>query len=83
MIDFESGAITSPAYGCTIPDKAGTLPGIVCSHKNPKIPNIARRPLLISFTNPAAFASSDLFLLHPNGSYKLRASLKRKKEALN
>lgn len=66
--------MTSPAQGLTIPDNAGTDPGMVCSHKNPKIPNMARRPLLISEIKPRALASADRFLLKPNGSYKFRGT---------
>lgn len=70
----ENGTMTSPAYGFTIPDRAGTDPGIVCSQRNPNIPNIARRPLLISEIKPRAFASSDLSLLKPKGSYRLKGT---------
>lgn len=70
----EKGAITSPAYGLTIPERAGTDPGIVCSQRKPKIPNIAKRPLLISEINPRALDSADLFLLKPKGSNKFKGT---------
>ena len=47
---------------------------MVCSQRKPKIPSMARRPLLISFLSPAALASSDLFLEKPKGSNKLKGT---------
>ena len=63
-----SPAMRSPLYGLTIPDKAGTLPGIVCSVMNPNKPSIANRPLLISALSPLAFFSALAFLDKPKGS---------------
>merc|ERR1719159_387396 len=69
------GAITliGPDDGIR-PLRAGTDPGTAPSLSRLIKPIMARRPLLISVFNFWAFHSSLLFLLKPNGSYRLRGT---------
>jgi len=59
-----------PPYGMAISFSSGTDPGTASAARNPKIPIIARRPLLISITSRRSFFSADIFLLKPNGEQR-------------
>ena len=58
MASDVKGAMYSPAYGLMRPLSAGTEPGILDSARKPKMPIIARRPLLISTSRPRSCVGS-------------------------
>ena len=63
-----NGIMTLPLYGAMRPVSGGTEPGTVASETNEKMPNCARRPLLISTSRPRASCASVFSGNHLNGS---------------
>ena len=60
-----------PSYaGILSASSGGTEPGTVASEMSEKMPNMARRPLLISASSPRIFCASVFSGNHLNGSYR-------------
>merc|ERR1719182_125234 len=62
--------MTSPAYGLTMPARAGTEPGTFCAARKPMMPSIASRPLLTSTHHFPLYCPSSVSLhLHSPHSH--------------